>query len=204
MVTTSVESAAQNRKKMSWQLAAILLVTLVPIVAAYVAYFTGIGVPQSRVNEGVLLEPARNLVDVLPLAQGDKPQIENNLLWRLVVPIPAICDQACQRNLYITRQVHIRLADKADRVERYAVNIGGSEGAAFLQSIAAEHPGLKSFSMAEEDWHRWLRGTNMPTSDHAYLLVDQVGFAMMFYSVQHDGNQLLKDLKRVLRYSPGG
>lgn len=204
MVTVIMENAVKNRKKMSWQLTAIVLVTLVPMVAAYVAYFTGVGVPQSRVNEGVLLEPARNLADVLPLAQGDKPEIENNLLWRMIIPVPATCDQACQRNLYITRQVHIRLADKADRVERYAVNIGGSEGAAFLQSIAAEHPGLKSFSMPEEDWHKWLAGTNMPVSDHAYLLVDQVGFAMMFYSEQHDGNQLLKDLKRVLRYSPGG
>jgi hypothetical protein len=204
MVTAIVENAAQNRKKMSWQLVAIVLVTLVPIVAAYVVYFTGVGVPQSRVNEGVLLEPARNLSDVLPLAQGDKPELAHNLLWRLIIPIPATCDQVCQRNLYITRQVHIRLGDKADRVERYAVNIGGSEGAAFLQSIAAEHPGLKSFSVAEDDWHKWLAGTNMPVSEHAYLLVDQVGFAMMFYSVQHDGNQLLNDVKRVLRYSPGG
>jgi hypothetical protein len=204
MVTVTVENAAQKRKKMSWQLAAILLVTLVPIVTAYVAYFTGLGVPQDRVNEGVLLEPARNLADVLPLAQGEKPQFENNLLWRMIIPIPATCDQACQHNLYITRQVHIRLADKSDRVERFAVNIGGAEGAKFLQSIVADHPGMKIFSVAEEDWHKWLAGTNIPTSDHAYLLVDQVGFAMMFYSEQHDGNQLLKDVKRVLRYSPGG
>lgn len=204
MATVTAENAAQNRKKMSWQLTAILLVTLVPMVAAYVAYFTGVGVPQSRVNEGVLLEPARNLADVLPLAEGDKPQIENNLLWRLIIPIPANCNQVCQRHLYITRQVHIRLADKAERVERYAVNLGGAEGAAFLQNIAAEQPGLKSFSMNEKDWQQWLAGSNLPASDHVYLLVDQVGFAMMFYGEQHDGNQLLKDLKRVLRYSPGG
>jgi hypothetical protein len=179
-------------------------VTLVPMVAAYVAYFTGVGVPQSRVNEGVLLEPARNLVDLLPLAEGEKPQTQNNLLWRLIIPIPAVCDQDCRRNLYITRQVHIRLAEKAERVERYAVNLGGEAGAVFLRGIQAEHPDLKSFSVAQNDWHKWLADTNVPASDHYYLLVDQVGFAMMYYSQQHDGNQLLKDLKRVLRYSPGG
>jgi hypothetical protein len=201
MATTAEQN---NRRKMSWQLVAILLVTLVPMVAAYVAYFTGIGVPESRVNEGVLLTPAPNLADLLPRVEGEKPGFERNLLWRLIIPVPAVCDQACQRSLYITRQVHIRLADKSDRVERYAVNLGGAEGAAFLESIAAEHPGLKHFSVSEEDWRAWLGEANVPASEHYYLLVDQVGFAMMFYSVQHDGNQLLKDMKRVLRYSPGG
>lgn len=204
MATTTVENAAQKRKKMSWQLAAILLVTLVPMAAAYVAYFTGWGVPESRVNEGVLLQPARNLADLLSLAEGDKPQTQNNLLWRLLIPVPANCDQGCQHSLYLTRQVHTRLADKAERVERYAVNLGGAAGADFLRSIQAEHPDLKSFTLAESDWRKWLADTNVPATDHYYLLVDQVGFAMMYYSEQHDGNQLLKDLKRVLRYSPGG
>lgn len=207
MAEAAMQNANENRKKMSWQLVAILLVTLVPLVAAYVAYFTGIGVPQSKVNEGVLIQPARNVEDLLAVAEGDKPQLENNLLWRLLIPIPANCDQPCQQNLYISRQVHIRLADKAERVERYAVNIGGAAGAEYLQRIQAEHPGLKTFAVAPEQWEEWLHGTNVPgntASDHYYLLVDQVGFAMMYYSVQHDGNQLLKDLKRVLRYSPGG
>ena len=35
-----------------------------------------------------------------------------------MVPISANCDAACQQNLFITRQVHIRLAEKAARVER--------------------------------------------------------------------------------------
>ncbi len=207
MTEVTMANTTQNRRRMSWQLTAILVVTLVPMIAAYVAFFTGLGVPQDRVNEGVLLSPARNLADLASRAEGDVPQFTNNMLWRLLIPIPANCDTACQQNLYVTRQVHIRLADKADRVERYAVNLGGAAGADFLQQIQAEHPGLKTFAVAEEDWQAWLRGTNAPVGvaqDHYYLLVDQVGFAMMFYSVQHEGNQLLQDLKRVLRYSPGG
>lgn len=200
-------SEAQNRakKSISWQLIAILAVTVVPIIAAYVAYFTGIGVPKERVNEGELIVPAKNLKDLLPLAEGDVPSFAENHQWLLLIPVGEECDQACQQNLYVTRQVHVRLGEKADRLQRYAVNIGGSKGADFLQATAEQHPLLKSFSVDEQQWKLWLQGTNVPADSSAepyYILVDQIGFAMMYYNAQHQGNQLLKDIKRVLRYSP--
>lgn len=201
------DATAQKPKKNSWPLIAILVITLVPLIAAYVAYFTGMGVPDDTVNEGVLLSPPKNIGVILADAEGDIPELNNNLKWRLLIPIPPHCGEACQQNLYITRQVHIRLAEKGERVERFAVNIGGADGTHFLQQIQPDQPGLESFTVAESVWHEWLRGTNVPddlADGHYYLLVDQVGFAMMFFTTNHDGNQLLKDLKRVLRYSPGG
>lgn len=198
-------SEAKAKKSNRWQLWAILLVTVVPIVAAYVAYFTGAGVPQERVNQGELLTPAKNVADLLASAEGELPDFNNNYDWFLLLPITAQCDSACQKNLYVTRQVHIRLSDKADQVQRYAVNLAGAEGEALIQSLRDEHPLLKSFSVDKQQWRQWLQGTNAPADVQAapyYLLVDQVGFAMMYYGVQHEGNQLLKDIKRVLRYSP--
>jgi hypothetical protein len=201
------DTAVQNPKKNPWPLIAILAITLVPLVAAYVAYFTGMGVPDDTVNEGELLSPAKNIAVVLADAEGDIPELSNNLKWRLFIPVPQQCGDACQQNLYVTRQVHIRLAEKGERVERFAVNIGGTQGAEFLQQIKAEQPGLRQFTVTDEAWQAWLHDTNAPVDlaeGHYYLLVDQVGFAMMYYTTHHDGNQLLKDLKRVLRYSPGG
>lgn len=201
------DSTAQPQKRSSWPLFAILAITVLPIIAAYVAFFTGVGVPDETVNEGELIAPAKNVTTILANAEGDIPSFKDNLNWRVLIPIPEQCGDVCQRNLYITRQVHIRLAEKGDRLERFAVNIGGAEGESFLQSIKAEHPGMKQFAVSREVWDEWLRDSNIPDNlnhDHYYLLVDQVGFAMMFYTTRQDGNQLLKDLKRVLRYSPGG
>lgn len=195
----------KTKRSNSWQLWAILLVTAVPMVAAYVAYFTGAGVPQERVNQGELLTPAKNVADLLASAEGDLPSFDNNYDWFLLLPITAQCNSACQQNLYVTRQVHIRLSEKADRVQRYAVNLAGAEGEAFIQSLQQEHPLLQSFTVDRQQWQQWLADTNAPVDAQAepfYLLVDQVGFAMMYYGVQHEGNQLLKDIKRVLRYSP--
>lgn len=201
------DTKGQNPKRKSWPLIIMLAVTVVPMVAAYVAYLTGIGVPDDTVNEGELLSPAKEIASLLAEAEGDIPEDNHKLKWRLLIPVPPECNQACQNNFYITRQVHIRLGDKSDRVERFAVNIGGAQGADFLQQIEAEQPGLRQFSVSPEAWREWLSGSGVPddlATEHYYLLVDQVGFAMMFYTPNHDGNQLLKDLKRVLRYSPGG
>ena len=199
------EATITPKKSMSWQLWGILLVTLVPIIAAYVAYYTGVGVPEEHVNEGQLLNPAKDVKILLENAEGEKPDFVDNYQWRLLIPITAQCDANCQQNLYVTRQVHIRLGDKADRLQRFAVNLDGDQGEQFLQSIASEHPRLKHFTVTSDAWNQWLQGSNLsadPAREPYYILVDQVGFAMMFYDVQNDGNQLLKDIKRVLRYSP--
>jgi hypothetical protein len=200
-------TAAQSKKRTAWPLFAILAITVLPIVAAYVAFFTGVGVPDETVNEGELVVPAKNVETILADAAGEIPGFKDNLNWRVLIPVPDYCDETCQRNLYITRQVHIRLAEKGERLERFAVNIGGAEGERFLDSIKDEQPGLKRFTVQQEVWEEWLHDSNVSGNlrgDHYYLLVDQVGFAMMFYTTRQDGNQLLKDLKRVLRFSPGG
>jgi hypothetical protein len=194
-----------SKKSPPWQLIAIILVTVIPIAAAYIAYYTGVGVPKDHVNEGALLVPARNANDLLAHAQGTLPSFAQNRKWRLLIPVNGVCDAACETNLFNTRQVHIRLAQKAERVERYAVNIGGAVGAEFLAKIAPDQPHLESFSVDVQQWQQWLAGTNAPADINAqpyFLLVDQLGFAMMFYTADQDGNQLLKDLNRVLRYSP--
>lgn len=202
-MTMSDSPKTKNNKP--WQLWAILLVTVVPMAGAYIAYFTGLGVPESQVNEGELLRPAKNVAELVETAEGDIPSFDENYDWRLLIPVTAQCNRACQQNLYVTRQVHIRLSEKADRLERYAVNLDGADGEAFLQSIRAEHPLLKTITVERQQWQQWLADTNVPADVEAepyYLLVDQVGFAMMYYGIQHEGNQLLKDIKRVLRYSP--
>lgn len=198
-------SPEQNTKRSSWQLIAMLAVTVIPIVAAYFVYYTGIGVPDEGVNQGTLVSGEARVQKLLESAQGDLPGFEANRQWRLLIPVPAACNQSCQDHLYLTRQVHIRLGDKADRVARFAINLGADEGAALLDKISAEHPKLKYFSVPEKMYSKWLAGTNIPadaSEQHYVLLVDQVGNAMMYYDAENNGNEMLKDIKRVLRYSP--
>ncbi len=198
MTNTTVE------KKTPWQLLAIIAVTVVPLVAAYVAYYTGMGVPDESVNEGIMLTPAPSFAALAEL-DGDPLDFADAPRWRLVVPVPETCGDACQKNFYLTRQVHTRLGAKAERVERYAVNLGGDAGAQYLESIKAEHPDLKMLTATGPQWQGWLGDAGAKfdlDAQHYYLLMDPQGFAMMAYTNEHSGNQLLTDIKRILRYSP--
>lgn len=192
-------------RKGSWQLKAILIVTFVPLIAAYVAYYTGWGVPQSTVNNGRMLQPALDIKPLLADAEGTVPVFEDRREWMILVPVGADCGEACAKNLYVTRQVDIRLGEKSVRVERYVLNVGAEAGSAYLRSIAKDHPNLQVLSAKPSRWQNWVLASNLPPSTeqhHSYFLVDPQGFAMMKYTEQHHGNQLLKDIKRILRYSP--
>jgi hypothetical protein len=199
----NASSGAASKKTIPWPFILILAVVIIPVVAAYVAYYTGMGVSDETVNKGILLQPPVHL-DQLTDVADEVPELEERK-WRLLLPLLAPCTDTCAENLYTTRQVHIRLGEKAERVERLAVNLGGAAGQEQLDAIQADHPRLKHFSVSREQWQHWLNGTNVPASleqDHYYLLVDQEGYAMMFYTAAHHGNELLDDIKRVLRYTP--
>ncbi|WP_193754269.1 hypothetical protein [Microbulbifer sp. Q7] len=174
-----------------------------PILAAYVVFYTGIGIPSDTVNQGELLKPAQQVAE-LDLIERDGQRInlsDEEPKWRYLIVADEKCAGECEKLLYTTRQVHIRLAEKAPRVERLLVT-GEPLTELRHQDLASQHPLLR-FSMADsQQVERWLAD-----SDHAQLarpsvlLVDQNGFAMMVYNNRHTGNQILKDIKRLLKYS---
>lgn len=191
-------------KKNRWTLIAIMVISILPITAAYFMFFTGIGVPTHTVNNGALLP---NALPVKDLFEADDHEIvrliHEEKKWRLLIPITDECNKACEDIIYTTRQVHIRLGEKSERLERIAVNIGGASGQQYIESLAQEHPLLRSADVSKAQWDRWMAMSkaNLNYADEPYyLLLDQEGFAMMSYSTQH-GNLLLKDLKRALKYS---
>ncbi|WP_045856474.1 hypothetical protein [Teredinibacter purpureus] len=191
-----------NKGKLT--LIALLSVSILPIAAAYIMFFTGIGVPDNTVNAGTILPKAVNLSTLLDDQSDFARQLKTEKKWRLLIPLPAVCSSSCEQNFYTTRQVHIRLSEKSARVERVAVNIGGEQGQTYFDSIKAEHPNLKMLTLEKHQWVNWLAESGQSldmSSEPYYLLLDQEGFAMMFYTEQQHGNELLKDIKRALKYS---
>lgn len=190
----------QKRKKAKLTLIAILVVSILPILAAYTAFFTGIGVPDHTVNNGQLLSAPKSLQSLVSDEFWSK--LQENKKWRLMLPITDTCNETCQKNMYTTRQVHIRLGEKSVRVERFAVNAANEIGQRVFDDLKKEHPLLTLASVDPSVWKLWSK--DIPelhqAGQHVYLLVDQEGVAMMAYTDQH-GNDLLKDIKRALKYS---
>jgi len=195
-------SDEQAQKKGRRTLLLVLAVSVMPVAAAYIMFFTGIGVPSNTVNNGVLMEKPLSIKEIMPAEQWES--VTNDKKWRLLLPLGETCDAACEKNLYTTRQVHIRLADKSGRLERYLVSYGGTKSDAYAEKIKPEHPLLKHVSVSKRDWLHWIEQSpiiQQTLSQPYYLLVDQEGGAMMVYTEKQHGNELLKDIKRALKYS---
>ncbi len=191
---------AKKTKSGRTTLIMILVVALLPVVLAYTMFFSGVGVPENTVNKGELIE-AISLENVVDAETWQR--IQEDKKWRLLLPVGKTCNEACESNYYTTRQVHVRLGEKGVRIERIALNYGGEYGRAYLDGLAETHPQLRSVTVDSSVWDSWsesLEAFKREKDSHFYMLVDQEGKAMMVYTDQH-GNDLLKDIKRALKYS---
>ena len=181
----------------------VIASVVLPIAAAYLVFYTGVGMPRGTINEGDLLKPPVDVAQVTFL-EADSGPIQlatEEPKWRYLIVPAGECDNACEELLYTSRQVHIRLAEKANRVERMLVTTAPL-AADQREVLAEQHPRLRFVVLPEDVMTQLQRDTGFLNRNQAeLLLVDQEGFAMMDYDNHHSGNQLLKDIKRLLKYS---
>lgn len=196
-----------DKKRRQWSGWIIMAGFFMPMVLAYVIFSTGLGLPDRTINHGDLLTPATSLAGVhltdiaghslklLP-ATGEKK-------WHWLIVGNNTCLQACQDLLYLSRQVHIRLGEKAHRLERIYLNTDALYSAEFANQLHQDHPRLVMAHVNARDWQHTLAhtGGQHPLNGETLYVVDQEGFAMMTYSAEHEGNDLLDDIKRLLKYS---
>jgi hypothetical protein len=189
----------------------ILAIVTAPMLLAYVMYQTGWGISSSTTNNGELLTPALSVQELKTIAEDNvfEKMLANKDLtsksvakkWRLLVPVTAACADTCQKNLYTTRQVHIRLAEKAYRVERIILSLD-ELSPTLLKQLANEHPNTLRIESSEDRFFEWLASANFVESvEQYYYLIDQEGFAMMRYNASHTGQNLLDDIKKLLKFT---
>src|SRR5574340_286141 len=120
-------------------------VFLVPVVAAYLAYFGWR--PAGHTNSGDLLKvtPLRQTVGV---AQNGAPFDLAALRgkWLMVHVGPARCDAACAQQLYLMRQTRIAQGKEQSRIERLWVL---TDAAAVAPALLQDHPWLHVWRPAE-------------------------------------------------------
>lgn len=183
----------------------VILAFILPMVGAYFIFKTGIGMPSSTINKGDLLTPATQIknINVLNL-DGQRTNIIEDKLWRIIMVGNNQCDSQCMELLYLSRQVHTRLNEKSVRVERVYLNTEAHYSEEFRALLAADYPRLKTYHVAAPQWQNLFRDTSVNGGNlngHQLYYVDQEGFAMMTYDWRHDGADLLSDIKRLLKYS---
>jgi hypothetical protein len=163
------------------KLALIFLACAAPFVLGWLAYEFGWGAGRSG-NYGELLEP-RPVAGALAPLKGK---------WVLVTFDAAACDAACEKKLYIVRQVRRAQGKEAERIERLWMIIdGGKPKPDLVGAIEGSH-----IAAGELDFP----GKH---TEHIYL-VDPLGNLMLRFPPNPDPTKMIKDLQRLLKYSRFG
>lgn len=173
-------------------------VFVVPVVAAYLAYFGWR--PSGHTNYGELLK-------VTPLQHTAGKALDGAAFnldalrgkWVMVHVGSARCDAACVRQLYLGRQIRIAQGKEQSRIERlWVLTDAATPDATLLQ----EYPGLRVWRPAEAAFVAQFPAVRN-RSDHIYL-VDPLGNLMLRFPAQVEPKRMMKDLKLLLKASQIG
>jgi hypothetical protein len=194
-----------------WLMIAVLLVCAAPVIASYLTYF--VIRPQARTNYSDLIAP-RALPASLPLRDAGGRAVSPLALrgqWLIVVVAGGACDERCERNLWLQRQLHETLGRDKERVDKvWLVDDPVAPRPKTLEAIAATAGGVRS-GFAPASVLRTDRGalldwlapaTGHALEDHLYI-VDPLGDWMMRAPADPDPARLKRDLEKLLRASAG-
>jgi cytochrome oxidase Cu insertion factor (SCO1/SenC/PrrC family) len=161
------------------KLALIFLACAAPFPLGWLAYESGWGGGGRSGNYGELISP-RPIGGPLAALKGK---------WVLVTFDAGACGDACERKLYIVRQVRRALGPDAERIERlWVVTDAAKPKPELLAAIEGSH-----LSTARLDFQ----------GDRIYL-VDPLGNLMMRFPPDPDPSLIIKDLRRLMKYSGFG
>lgn len=184
-----------------WKVLALLVVCSLPVFAAYWVYF--VVRPSGQASLGELIQPVRAMPSFLATDLDGKPRALERLKgqWLLVSVAGGQCEQACQRRLFLQRQLRLMLGKDQDRVDWVWL---------IHDAVPVSHP-LRAhvgdgtvFNVPPAIPQAWLPvAAGKSLADYIFV-VDPLGNTMMRFPAQMDSasaSRAKRDLERLLRAS---
>ena len=193
------QAAAQRTRMGRLKMLLVWAVCAAPVVASYFTFY--VLRPQARTNHGELILPTRAVpVDgSLALTDLQGRSVAPAALkgqWLLVTVAGGACDAACEKHLYMQRQLREVLGRDKDRVDRVWLV---TDQAAVRPELLPALQQAWVLRAAPEALARWLSPeAGNPLSAHIYL-VDPRGDWMMRFPAQADPARMKKDLVRLMK-----
>jgi hypothetical protein len=180
----------------------VLLVCAAPVIASYFTYF--VIRPQGRTNYSELIQPQQPLPAELPLADLQGQAVAPATLkgqWLLVVVAGGACNDACEKNLWLQRQLREALGREKDRLDKvWLINDGAPARPQTVQAVTTGVP-VTVLRVAPAALASWLQpAAGRSLEDHMYI-VDPMGNWMMRVPPQPDAAKLKRDIEKLLRAS---
>lgn len=181
----------------------VLAICAAPVVASYLTYF--VIRPQARTNYGTLILPTR------PLPAEGWQRLDGSTLpdtalkgqWLLVTVSGASCDAACDRRLFMQRQLREMLGRERDRLDKVWIVMGAGDPPPALRAAAESVAGMQIVRAERDLVARWLQPEPGHALEEHLYLVDPMGEWMMRMPADADPAKVKRDLERLMRASAG-
>ena len=197
----ALENDERRTGRGRWQMLVVFLVCAAPVVASYFMYY--VVRPEGRRNFGELIDPQRPLPDQVGTRLSGQSASLKALKgqWLLLSVAGGACDEACERHLYLQRQLREGLGKERDRVDWVWLI---PDQAPVPDKLLPALKDATVLRVAPEVLSAWLRPSDgHQLAEHLYL-VDPMGNWMLRFPAQldmADAAKAKRDLERVLRAS---
>jgi hypothetical protein len=192
---------AQRTARGRLKMLLVLLVCAAPVIASYFTYY--VIRPEGRRAYGELIDPQR----ALPAVQGrtlDGAVVDLRSLqhqWLLVSVAGGGCDAACEKHLYLQRQLREALGKDKDRLDWVWLIPDDVPVREALRPALAQATVLRVDPAVLSNWLAPAAGHQL--ADHLYV-VDPMGHWMMRFPAGQDvgtAPKVRRDLERLMRAS---
>ncbi len=195
---------SQRMRRGRIKMLVVFAICAAPVVASYFMYYvvrpSGAGAAYST-----LIQPSAPLPAVEARTLDGQPVALRSLRgqWLLVVVGDGSCDPACEKRLFLQRQLREMTGRERDRIDKlWLVTDDAMPGAALRAALAA-NPATQVLRLPRATVAAWLKpAAGHALEDHVYL-VDPMGEWMMRAPADPDPSKLKRDLERLLRASAG-
>ena len=193
----------QRTRQGRWKMLFVALVCAAPVLASYFTYY--VVRPESRRSHGELIEPQRPIPSIMGRTLDGKtvalPTLQGQ--WLLVSVAGGACDAACERHLYLQRQLREGLGRDKDRLDWVWFVTDDAPVREALKPALQKATVLRVDAAQLAQWLSPARGQQL--ADHLYV-VDPLGHWMMRFPPATDlaaAAKTRKDLERLMRASAG-
>jgi hypothetical protein len=193
----------QRTRTGRWKMLVVMLVCAAPVIASYFTYY--VLRPEGRRNYGELIEPQRPMPSITGTTLGGKrvalPSLQGQ--WLLVSVAGGACDAACEKHLYLQRQLREGLGRDKERLDWVWLVADNAPVRAELQPALRQATVLRVDGAQLAQWLQPEAGHAL--AEHLYV-VDPMGHWMMRFPAAQDTShapKLRKDLERLMRGSAG-
>ncbi len=204
MPSPALDDEARRTASGRLKMLLVLLVCALPVIASYLTYY--VIRPEGRTNYSELIQPQRPMPVDLALTDLQGRVVPAHSLrgqWLLLVVAGGACDEACERQLWLQRQLREAVGRDKDRVDKvWLIPDSGNPSARTLQAIEAGTPALV-LRVPKAALGHWLEPSGERKPEPHLYIVDPLANLMMRTPANPEPARLKRDLEKLLRASAG-